>query len=203
MQLVASVLAQAPRADQRLVRYLAPTIRAVARRFRLSAARHNLAPDDLENGVFEKIWAGNLRVLRQWDQQNPLGPYIATVAKNYCIECVRRKVHDLVDIDGGVGTNLTYEEMYRHIDEPPSPEEELNIQETQALMRFCIEELSAGNARMIRLRHLEGLGHKEIAHRLGCPIGSVGTTLLRAEEKLKRIIESEFPGLLPEIGIGG
>ena len=193
IQLVASALAQTSRADDRLVRYLTPVIDAVAKRFRLSAARQSLGVDDLVNGILAKIWNRNLHVLRTWDQQKRLQPYIRKVAQNYCIERVRILAPDLVGIDGPEDLELPFEGA--------SPEDEINIQEIQELMHIAMQQLSGRDALVIRLRHLEGLGHAEIAHRLGWPLGTVGTTLVRAEEKLKRVVGSKFPGLLSELGI--
>jgi len=50
----------------------------------------------------------------------------------------------------------------------------------------ALEELDEAEAEVVRLYHLEGKSYREISARIGMPENSIGPTLSRAREKMRR-----------------
>ena len=51
-------------------------------------------------------------------------------------------------------------------------------------MREAVDDLPADEHEVVRLQHLEGFTHSEIAERLGIPIGTVKSRAFRAHKRL-------------------
>jgi RNA polymerase sigma-70 factor (ECF subfamily) len=54
----------------------------------------------------------------------------------------------------------------------------------------ALHDLSPRDQELIRLKHFEDLSYREIAERLGLTVTNVGVSLSRAENRLRRILES-------------
>jgi RNA polymerase sigma-70 factor (ECF subfamily) len=57
-------------------------------------------------------------------------------------------------------------------------------------VRHAIEELSVEEASVVRLQHLDGLTHTEIAEKLGIPLGTVKSRSHRAHQRLVELLGS-------------
>lgn len=58
--------------------------------------------------------------------------------------------------------------------------------ETQALLR-CMDKLDPRQRRSILLAYYGGYTHREIAHRMGAPVGTVKSWIRRSFERIKRM----------------
>ena len=67
----------------------------------------------------------------------------------------------------------------------PSPAEDAARNETSALMRAYIDRLPEKHRRIILLRFFEEASLPDMAHVLGCPVGTVKSRLHHALEKLR------------------
>jgi RNA polymerase sigma-70 factor (ECF subfamily) len=67
----------------------------------------------------------------------------------------------------------------------PSPAEDAARNETSALMRACIARLPEKHRRIILLRFFEDASLPDMAHVLGCPVGTVKSRLHHALERLR------------------
>ncbi len=65
-----------------------------------------------------------------------------------------------------------------------TPERLLLKDEIEATVYRAIEELPEDLRTAITLRELEGLSYEEIAHAMGCPIGTVRSRIFRAREAI-------------------
>jgi len=74
-------------AYDRLLRELAPALRAGARR---GLARAGLGPADAEDVVQETLLAIHLK-RQTWDETLPLGPWVNAIARNKLIDFLRRR----------------------------------------------------------------------------------------------------------------
>lgn len=72
-------------------------------------------------------------------------------------------------------------------------------QETVMLVREALNKLSPVQRAYIVMHDLEGFSYKEIAQVFKCPLGTVMSRISAAREKLKKIIEKEYPELLEKV----
>ena len=70
------------------------------------------------------------------------------------------------------------------------PEERIDNEDE---VRFMLEGLATKEAAIVRMYHMEGKSYQEISAATGIPANSIGPTLNRAREKLKRRAEQRTP----------
>jgi RNA polymerase sigma factor (sigma-70 family) len=173
--LVARVLSLAPGADRELISILARIARPILRRV---VAAHDVEPvlSDLSGHVWDRNWA----VLRRWNQEAPLGRYLATVARNFAIDSKRRSPQ----VDNCPEDDREGVEPHWMAD----PERVQQVLDASQCLERATERLSDTYKTVVRLRHLQELGHQEIADQLGKTTGYVGPTLARAEKALREAL---------------
>jgi RNA polymerase sigma-70 factor (ECF subfamily) len=66
-------------------------------------------------------------------------------------------------------------------------------QVTLEQLQQALDELDPEFREVYRMHALEGVGYAEIAARLGTPVSTVGTRILRARRKLKAILSAQLP----------
>jgi len=84
---------------------------------------------------------------------------------------------------------------------PGTPEDELNLQRSVDQVRVCLASVSAWQAEVFALRHLENLPIAEIAHRMSRSSDSVRSSLYRVKSLLMKAVDpggssSESVGVL-------
>lgn len=176
-QLLQNCLARKPRSWEDFVdRFLGLVIHvihhtAVSRS--ITITEHDL--DDLAAEVFVAILAGDFAVLRRFRGQSSLATYLTVIARRVVVrEILKRKIHSTLEDTS---------EMDHVADREASAEERLeNREEVEKLL----EELHGDEATVVRLFHLEGKSYHEISHQTGVPENSIGPTLHRARERLRR-----------------
>ena len=65
------------------------------------------------------------------------------------------------------------------------PSTEQRASDREEVLRL-LDNLNSSEAEIVRLHHLDGLSYREISSRLGIPENSIGPTLSRAREKMRR-----------------
>lgn len=135
-----------------------------------------LSPQDREDlcaDVFLAIVRQDFTVLRHFRGQCSLATYITVVARRVGVrELLQKKTLGRLSLDGAteVATNGHHEQRVTDRDE----------------VERLLEGLVDNEARIVRLYHLEGLTYQEISATVGIPENSVGPTLTRVREKLRR-----------------
>jgi len=170
-RLVANVLLGDRRAQREFAQRFQQLFQVVARRY----FRDPVAGDASQD-IFEKICKNDWAVLRQWDKRGPLPAYLAKVAKNNCLDILRRPQTEM-------GTGGADEDP----DDRPwsDPESQAMASELLNCLKKALDALSETYRRIVWLRHIDGLKHDEIAERLGQSVGYVGPTLQRGEHYLR------------------
>ncbi len=121
--------------------------------------------------AFVQAWRG----AASFEGAKPLGPWLATIARRVAIDIHRREARratsaiDEVPADHGALITL-----------PPSADV---IHDAWAV-RAAIDDLPPDEHEVVRLQHLEGFSHSEIAERLGVPLGTVKSRAFRAHRRL-------------------
>lgn len=121
--------------------------------------------------AFVQAW----RAASTFDVSRPLAPWLATITRRVAIDIHRREARrattDIDDLPAGHGSLVTL---------PPSVDA---IHDTWAV-RDAVSELPPEEQEVVRLQHLEGLTHGEIAEQLGVPVGTVKSRSFRAHRRL-------------------
>lgn len=122
---------------------------------------------DVVQQTFLKAW----RAADRFDGQRDLAPWLYTIARRSAIDAIRRERHPtrgghLPEVEAAV--------------DPPSLARTWEVHQ----LRLALDELPEEEREVVRLSHLEGLTHAEIADRLDIPIGTVKSRSHRAMRRL-------------------
>ena len=150
---------------------------AQARSIRLSAQDR----DDLCAEVFLAIVRDDFALLRRFRGQSSLATYLTVISRRIVVRhLIDRKgparLQDMADVAagsgtaGGNGSSDNIEALMADRDE----------------VERLLERLEPQEAEAIRMYHLEGKSYADIAAALGLAENSVGPTLSRAREKIRR-----------------
>jgi RNA polymerase sigma factor (sigma-70 family) len=143
-----------------------PAIRAAARR---NLARYSLAAADAEDVVQDTLLA--IHIKRQtWDQDRPIGPWIAAIARNKFIDLMRRRGRAVQVPIEDVAPSLVAEEAGAPL-------------ETYEVHRM-LENLNEKQRSVVRSLAIEGASVRQTAERLNMTEGAIRVTLHRAVKAL-------------------
>lgn len=150
---------------------------------RLSAYMQRLGADP---ALAEEIAQDALLALwRKADQFDPekssVGTWLYRIARNRRIDLLRRA--------RGVRTSL--DEAAEPVDDAPRPDEALDANERETLVRRALKILPAEQFALVRLAFFEGRSHSEIADETGLPLGTVKSRIRLAFGRLRRRLEDD------------
>ena len=131
--------------------------------------------DELAGEVFLTIVQDDFATLRHFRGESSLATYLTVVARRVVVrELLKRRALTSLESVG---------QRDEQVDRYPSVEERIsNREEVERLL----EELDSAEAEVVRLYHLEGKSYREISSQVGIPENSIGPTLSRAREKMRR-----------------
>ncbi|MCB0448313.1 MAG: sigma-70 family RNA polymerase sigma factor [Gelidibacter sp.] len=113
--------------------------------------------------------------------------WLFTISKNIHIDLERKRKSSITNT-----TNKTDDpEYYDIIDESPSVEDELIIEQNLAKLLRDIKKLKPHYQEVINLRYFQELSYLEISDQLKEPINNVKVKLLRAKKLLAEIIKKK------------
>ncbi|HET7296570.1 MAG TPA: sigma-70 family RNA polymerase sigma factor [Gemmatimonadales bacterium] len=134
--------------------------------------------EEVVGDVFVQVW----RHVDQHDaRRGPLVPWILSIARNRALDALRRRrrwwrkaerVGQAQAADPGDGG------------ESPSHEASVPGWPLHREVHAALAGLPDDQRRVVMLSYFEGLSHREIAQRLGQPLGTVKTRLRTAQQKL-------------------
>lgn len=133
--------------------------------------------DDLVADVFLKLIENDMAVLRRFRRQCSLATYLAVVSRRVI---VRR----LLSESARTSTSATHEAATLVSDNGPH---EARIDDRDHVEQL-LNRLGPQEAHIVRMYHLEGKSYREISHAIGISENSIGPTLSRAREQLRRPI---------------
>jgi RNA polymerase sigma-70 factor (ECF subfamily) len=156
-----------PTAVRALYRRYGRLVYAVAHRV---LGRRDLAEDAVQQ-TFVRAW----QAADRFDVTRDPAPWLATIAKRAAIDIHRREHRRPTFSLDGIATDD------RGAVSPPPDIESLD---TVWHVRRAIDTLSPEEATIVRLQHIDGMTHAEIAERLGIALGTVKSRSHRAHRKL-------------------
>ncbi|MFQ5558444.1 MAG: RNA polymerase sigma factor [Acidimicrobiales bacterium] len=149
-------------------------VRAVHRRHGgavRTVARAMVGDPDLVADVVQQTFIKAWRAAATFDEHRELAPWLYSIARRTAIDVLRRERRPTMgghapEIDVAV-TPMSFERTW-----------------TVYEVRRAIDDLPADEREVVRLSHLAGLTHTEIAHHLGIPLGTVKSRSGRAHRRL-------------------
>ena len=130
--------------------------------------------DDIFQDLCIHLIANDFRVLRKWSGDSPLSAYFRTITRNLILDRLRKEPHpiDLPDPPG-----------------PDSDPEPRTITDGLAeCIRNALYHLKDRDRELITLRHWKDFSYAEIASTIGITVNNVGVALLRAEQRLAKLV---------------
>lgn len=131
---------------------------------------------DLAQDIFVRLYETRGR----WAQAESFTPWLVRVARNLCLDELRRKkarppAHD-----------LQADEMFDLADAGPSPDEALEVTRDRQLVWRALSLLGRLSREIILLKEIQGLTFEEIAAMLHAPVGTIKSRSSRARLELAR-----------------
>jgi RNA polymerase sigma-70 factor (ECF subfamily) len=125
--------------------------------------------------TFVKAW----RAAQSFDERRELGPWLAAIARRVAIDLYRREAVRSADPIESVPAG--------------DPAVVAAPQEAEAIydvweVRQAVAELPADEQEVVRLQHLDGFTHTQIAERLGVAVGTVKSRSFRAHKRLAAML---------------
>jgi RNA polymerase sigma factor (sigma-70 family) len=151
-----------------------------------------LADVDRAEDITQEVFISALRRLRDTERPIAFKPWIYQIAKNACIDELRRtRRHVEVPFDHDADAVRDLVELFSR---EPGPE--LAVESKQELddLRRAFRGVSELHHRILVLRELEGLSYDEIGERLGMTRPVVESTLFRARRRLAEEYEDLISG---------
>lgn len=113
--------------------------------------------------------------------------WLITIAKNLHVDLFRKKSRNVLG-QMDFGSN---EAIKKVLDDAPSAEDRLIIEQNLANLLRDIKKLKPNYQKVINLRYFNELSYAEIANELNEPINNVKVKLLRAKKLLSAIIKTK------------
>ena len=125
--------------------------------------------------TFVKAW----RAAQSFDERRELGPWLAAIARRVAIDVYRREAHRSADPLESVPAGDP-----AVVAAPQEAEAVYDVWE----VRQAVAELPADEQEVVRLQHLDGFTHAQIAERLGVALGTVKSRSFRAHKRLAALL---------------
>jgi len=145
-------------------------------RFVARMLRDDARAEDIVSETFIDVW----KTAARFEGRSAVGTWLLTIARNKTISTMRRNRDQELD-----------EEAAGEIaDESDDPETQMQKQGKSALLRRCIERLSAEHREVIDLVYYHDKSVEEVAAIVGIPEGTVKTRMFHARKRLSELAQA-------------
>ena len=114
--------------------------------------------------------------------------WLYTVARNHCIDYLRKNKLPTVSIDNMMVTDDGKRNTLNLISKDLNPEQLMEKQQRIAILRQIVDQLKPNYRELVKLRYFKELSYDEIADKLDIPLGTVKAQLHRSREQLFKIM---------------
>ncbi|MAZ82797.1 MAG: RNA polymerase subunit sigma [Hoeflea sp.] len=142
----------------------------------LRILRQQAQAEDALQEIYVKIWRRAASFAA--GKAAPMA-WLVTIARNHCIDVIRARRPDPVDIDDAPAV----------ADERPDPEAAAVSAGEGRRIDMCLEELDADRASAVVSAYVEGYSYQELAEEHGVPLNTMRTWLRRSLIKLKECLQ--------------
>lgn len=147
---------------------------------------------DAAQEAFARAYAS----LEAFDASQPFAPWLLRIARNHCLDVLRRRLPEARRIDLDAGAE---EGPPRDLADPSAPrgDELLERRELANALDRAVAALPPNYRTVIQLFHVEHLAYKDIAATMDVPVGTVMTWLHRARARLRASLTVADPEVSP------
>jgi RNA polymerase sigma-70 factor (ECF subfamily) len=145
---------------------------------------------DQAEDIAQEVFIRAFRMLHRFDPARPLRPWLLRITSNLARNHLRSVGRYL-----GALRRLSQSDLDQKV--ASAEQEHWQRWEVQALWR-AVRRLNVKDQQVIYLRYFLDLPLADVAETLGVPPGTVKSRLHRALERLRAVIEQEFPMLWEE-----
>jgi len=139
--------------------------------------------DDLCAEIFMALLANDYAVLRRFRGQSSLATYLTVIARRVVVHTVvRRRMAEALGHVAAQHPDMKQQADSHHFDLK-------RIEDHEEIEKMLVN-LPAGEAEVVKQYHLQGRSYREISSHLGIPENTIGPTLTRARQRLRRGAES-------------
>lgn len=143
-------------------------------RFLLRIVGHHAAAEDLLNEVFLVIWQGAER----FEGRSQVVTWMLSIARFKALSMLRRRSCDALDDDTAAA-----------IEDPSAdPEAAVQSSERSALLKACINELSAPHRQVVDLVYYHEQSVEDVARIIGIPQNTVKTRMFHARKRIAEMM---------------
>lgn len=140
-----------------------------------AVARRVLGDTSLAEEATQQTFLQAWRAAQRFDTSRDLAPWLATIARRAAIDVHRREA---------VRVHESVEELLQRAPSVLAVEDGAERAYDVWEVRAAVDDLPDGEREVVRLAHLQGLTHAEIADRLAIPVGTVKSRSSRAHRRL-------------------
>src|ERR1700733_8146764 len=160
---------------------LRPHVRAVVAAV-LGVGRNHPDVDDCAQEAVRRAIEGRDR-LRQGE---PMRPWVTGIARHVALDAIRarKRQRDRNAAPSAMEDGVMPDPIERLPDMGPTAFDRLADAEHSALIARALQSLPPGQRSALTMFHMEGLAYQEIAARLGVPLGTVATWVMRARKSV-------------------
>ena len=173
-------LSRQPRAWEDFVDRFIGLVYHVIRHTSVSRSIH-LPPEDhdeLVNEAFAAILTDNFAILRRFRGNSSLATYLTVVVRRIVVKNILQKRLHVNTVSAGESIMSSVK----------TETEEQRLEDREEIEHLLLE-LPIQEAKIVRAYHLHGKSYAEIALEMGISENSIGPTLSRAREKMRKIAQ--------------
>jgi RNA polymerase sigma-70 factor (ECF subfamily) len=148
--------------------------------YQLKRTRNENDAEDISIQTFARAFDK----LETYDPRYAFSTWLITISKNLHVDLLRKRKRNVLE----QRENNSNEAMKRVLDESPSVEDQLIIEQNLKTLLENIKKLKTGYQQVLELRFFREMSYAEIARELDEPVGNVKVKLLRAKKLLASLI---------------
>lgn len=140
------------------------------RRFLLHLTRRQQIVEEVLNDTLMAVWEG----AGAFKGTSKLSTWMFTIGYRKTIKALGRQDEPIEDLG-----------LERRIEEGPGPEEQMGRKRLDAILTKALEALSPKHRTVLHLTYYRGMGYKEIAKVMQCPVDTVKTRMFYARRQMR------------------
>ena len=161
--------------DRRAMQVLFGRHQVKVYRFLVRMTGDTAAADDLVSEVFFEVW----RKAASFEGRSQVSTWLLGIARFKALSAARRRTEDQL-------SELAAETIE---DESDDPETALGKQDTAAIIRQCLQQLSADHREILDLVYYHEKSVDEVAAVVGIPSGTVKTRMFYARKRMAELLK--------------
>lgn len=150
-------------------------------RFLERVTRRPAMVEELLNDTMLVVW----RRAGTYNGRSKVSTWVFAIAYRKALKALQRLDESVGDDDGLQQASLD-----------PGPDEQVGRRELRQVLVTALDALSPQHRAVVDLTYFHGIGYREIADIVGCPVDTVKTRMFHARRRLKTLLAGRVEGWL-------